>query len=55
MALMEKATRCRRLAKETLDERAIQALIEFADECEALLAAEGDLAGTKFEPINRRE
>ena len=54
MALMEKAAKCRRLAKETIDERAIRALEELAEQCEALLAADSDLAVTQSEPINRR-
>ena len=53
-ALMETAAKCRRLAKGTIDERAIRALEELAEQCEALLAADGDLAVTQSEPINRR-
>jgi hypothetical protein len=36
--LREQAARCRRLAKELTDKRAIAALLEMAEECEVRLA-----------------
>ena len=52
VTLREMAARCRRLAKWTTDERAIETLLKMADECDALLALEGEHAGARSEPID---
>ena len=52
-ALKQKATKCRRLAREITDKRAIEALVRIADECDALLlgALEGEHTAARAEPI----
>ena len=53
-ALREKARKYRRLAKAVTDERMIETLTRMADECDALLASEGEHVAAGYDPINGR-